>query len=96
MKVSITYVGEAGSNIWGGVDRLPEVAFEKNKPVTIDTANVPGNQKGFYEHLVKKARTNRFFEVREMTSAGGAATEKKTAGQKAAVKKQRTSRAGDG
>ena len=66
MKVSITYVGEAGSNVWGGVDRLPEIVFEKNKPVTIDLSDVPGNHKGFYTHVVKKARANRFFEVKDV------------------------------
>lgn len=68
MKVAITYVGETGSNVWGGVDLLPAVTFEKNVALEIDTSKVPGNHKGFYEHLIKTARTNRFFEVVDVKS----------------------------
>lgn len=75
MKVSITYVGEAGTNVWGGVDRLPEVVFEKNRPVEIDTSKVPANHKGFYAHMIEKARGNRFFEVADVKGTGNKAAE---------------------
>ena len=77
MKATITYIGETGSNVWGGVDLLPAVTFEKNKPVTIDTDTVPGNEKGFYAHLIKKARTNRFFEVADVKSKDASAKDTK-------------------
>ena len=76
-KYAVTFlggseVGNVATMTWGN-DITGTVEFTINKPVIIDPAAAPQDKRAFLEHIVKKARGNRFFSVQEIGEGDEAA-----------------------
>lgn len=69
MTVSVTFIGgpECGdvqSVKWGGGHEKQEITFPLNKAMTVNLDDAKNTkQRAFYEHVIAKARNNRFFKV---------------------------------
>lgn len=69
MVVSVTFIGgpECGdvqSVKWGGGFEKQEITFPLNKAMTVNLDDAENSkQRAFYEHVIAKARNNRFFKV---------------------------------
>lgn len=69
MTVSITFLGgpetgDVDSLKWGGGPERHEIVFPKGKAMTVNLDDAKNtSQRKFYEHVIAKARNNRFFKV---------------------------------
>lgn len=77
-KALVTFIGgpecgNVGETVWGN-EYTGEVTFPIRVPVLIDTdAAKTDAERDFLAHLLKKARTNRFFTVEEADTGAGEA-----------------------
>lgn len=56
--------GNVGENVWG-VPETGQITFPLNQSVLVDPEQ-GGVHKPFMEHVLRKARTNRFFRVEDV------------------------------
>jgi hypothetical protein len=72
MAVTITFVGgeengDVGSTEWRNTATGYAIKFPVNKAVTIDPDKTEDSaEKAFLNHVIHKARGNRFFEVKDV------------------------------
>ena len=96
-KYAVTFlggpeVGNVATMTWGN-DITGTVEFTINKPVIIDPAAAPQDKRAFLEHIVKKARGNRFFSVQEARDGDDGDAAQIAEVKDAAPKPKRSSRA---
>jgi hypothetical protein len=69
MAVKVTFIGGEGENVATTVWEIPgqphRIEFPIRVPVLLDPETA-GGSRDFVEHVIKKARTNRFFKVTDV------------------------------
>jgi hypothetical protein len=67
--------GDVGCNEWRNTMTGQSIEFPLRKPVTVDPSNAVNEQERvFFEHVIARARRNKFFRVSDTASAADEAT----------------------